>query len=1778
MNARNRDTWRKKTPPQARERLIRDLRRAAIVVMTVGLLVVLFRFLFPPFFASQTHLFLVGTGNNATSHIPPIAFVAEDQVGLATIDIAAIHRPAGGWRSAGGGKELGNMLRGAGLQKADTALVYLAAHGVSQDGKAYLLCDDFDLRRPDSGRVSVDVLLDEVARSTDAVKVIVLNAGAIDYDPRLGMVVNEFSRLLEQAVARTQDPTLWVYCSHSSMEHSHVSEAAQRSVFGMFATAGLQGAADYDKDGRVDLHELVSFASANVNHWVRSASGGAAEQTPRLMWGGSGDYSDPSPCLVTLRDENRRSAFDIADFILPTESIGRSSRPVQQSRQATGVLTRRHFAMASPQTATKATTVAMAAKATSAKVAKATSDSGNKAAQADADAADESAAESDILSDNVARARVLVGEAWQVRDEASRNWPAISLTANPIENVPHLWREFQAELLDFEQRLRAGAGVDAAAIAAVLAQTVQSDSGGTAGGQSVMALFRKSSEGDAKVSSTITGGAAHSLALARLIGASTGETIEIDIAGLEAALNRPQRQEMDEWIEKNLNDDAPVYCELRFIKRLAAAPQIPWDLIRLAGTCSLFGERVASLDLIAPGWIRQNVERADQFRFFGQELVFDQIGADWERRVRESLERAFVLYRLAETDFNEIRLAQQVRDRTFDKAPHYIRWFQRIEGDQVGDGPTAPQLSALLLTLAELTDRLQRPSQTRVSDVRSSRQELLRIRSQIEALTSDSALRQLVDNAPTAAEAWRAEQMLLTPLLSGSKRDELLSTIAMIDREFAVGYQPAAVDFADRNRRSTSGAEQSPDDRVSGRDWARMFDLASLQASHIRLFNITEPSFAGTASTDTASAGEPFPDDAVTRVVRDVENGLADLARRQRAMSGDRSPGHDAARDESPSPQPTTFEQMWRAYGTFGETVSRFYRELATSVDADGFEQSDEMVNRSLRMIDARDAWRARQFDIASTSVARRTGASLRWQSQRDVQALMYRCQPDCQATANKAVVGDACYRSDDSVLAVILQGPDRIDLQYDSDDSIQIELVNRGVRDTFVRLSFDYDRASISVSAVDDASAEILGSNVTDGTLASEPVLLLAGQRRPIKLRVVRQGQATESTKIVIDVRQMESSSQTVGTMLLARHKVDVVLPVGEIVVRWSAGDSIAVGGMSGQSASGHSASRGNTVLVNPFPNRSEEYKIGVVNRSYRSKRLSISLYDLDRDFDELSPADYPALLIGKQPLAQSEIDVAGVSAGNSTQGLSTQEPGRGTIVTFAATDVVDGPGDGAPKDAKPDGPDAADAVAKAPKARIQHGLLAVIKDSDSGQTTFRHIGFSVQRPRRFLQPRVGFNASTNRIEIAVAASDPSSVPPGKPVRVRCRLADSFPGSDKGRLEDSIKSPQFTANLFINMPSPSPSVVRLYIDVDDYPRAFIYDVPCSKHVADVPELAELADVRLAMITKDGFLAATDAIAVAVQIDAPIGSFDNGTDVVEMGIDTDGSGTPSRSSSVRLRTDRNVAIDFMQAKPGGVFELRSTVSDHEIVLPTARLANFAVNIVTRITLDGSTRQVSDVPLFIDTEPPIVGPIQPIKAGAFVPVGGQLELSAWAWDAGSGIARVEAIFDETGLGEFPDEGEFIKGGFDQGRKWRLSVPVGAEPGPRTLLVRGVDRVGNRSDAVSLFVEIVSLADGAALTSQQTVEITGMVAFRDELVPKAEVALTAQSADESAAAADANSITVRTDANGRYQIPGVAPGTYVLSTRGVLRNRVRRIEQTITVEPGPPSVMQIDVMLP
>ena len=234
--------------------LHRDLRRATIVIALLVLAAFLLLFLlFPPFFAPQTHMVMIGSRGNESFNAEPIAFVAEDLEAIASVEELKVHDHSEIWRSAQTAKNLTAPIKSDGLSSSDNLILYVNAHGVTENGSAYLLCDNFDLRQPDVGRIAIEKLIDQIRQSPAATKLILLNAGTIDYDPGLGIIGSEFPRLLEQAVHETNDPSLWVYCSHSPLQYSHVSRAGRRSVFGMFVSEGLKGAADLDRDQTIRL-------------------------------------------------------------------------------------------------------------------------------------------------------------------------------------------------------------------------------------------------------------------------------------------------------------------------------------------------------------------------------------------------------------------------------------------------------------------------------------------------------------------------------------------------------------------------------------------------------------------------------------------------------------------------------------------------------------------------------------------------------------------------------------------------------------------------------------------------------------------------------------------------------------------------------------------------------------------------------------------------------------------------------------------------------------------------------------------------------------------------------------------------------------------------------------------------------------------------------------------------------------------------------------------------------------------------------------------------------------------------------------------------------------------------------------------------------------------------------------------------------------------------------------------------------------------------------------
>ena len=114
-------------------------------------------------------------------------------------------------------KELGSSWADMPADRSGVLIVYVDGHGVSDDGVGYLLCRNFDPTNPTAGRVPIADLLHHLSEAPVGVKLLVLDAGRIPSDPRLGMLINAFPRILEQEVVKTDDRSLWVLSSNAGI-------------------------------------------------------------------------------------------------------------------------------------------------------------------------------------------------------------------------------------------------------------------------------------------------------------------------------------------------------------------------------------------------------------------------------------------------------------------------------------------------------------------------------------------------------------------------------------------------------------------------------------------------------------------------------------------------------------------------------------------------------------------------------------------------------------------------------------------------------------------------------------------------------------------------------------------------------------------------------------------------------------------------------------------------------------------------------------------------------------------------------------------------------------------------------------------------------------------------------------------------------------------------------------------------------------------------------------------------------------------------------------------------------------------------------------------------------------------------------------------------------------------------------------------------------------------------------------------------------------------------
>ncbi|MBX3411232.1 MAG: hypothetical protein KF708_00840 [Pirellulales bacterium] len=514
---RQQRSWRAEAAPPMTPFARRS--RLAFIVLAVCLLIAAMIYALYVPYEPQTHLVYTTLVEHKELTAPPWAktFLAPEEVDTLK---KQTHEPPEELKieQAEIVSVLGSRIRGLVRDPQDRLLTMVGGQGVSRvdaqgsASKPYLLLGTFDPSDRGVGYLAVESLLAEVKNCQASVKVLVLDGGNIVCDPRIGMLANEFPRLVEAAVRATGDPSLWVILSNWNWEVSHLSYEKQRSVFSYYVSQGLQGAADRSPAGSdgervVDLRELYDYVYYGVTNWVEKAHGASSSQHPVILRGNQGVIRrladveplalinlppvEPAPASEETQAENSGTAahrsndkqsavvFLAAGMPLlvaqaesatspaaatsettPPAAPAAESPPV--SAEAPGSAT--PAAPATPSSATPPTGEtpgAPAAPANSPSATPAPPTSENPPAPA-AEAAPGGTVTSPAAPPtprDLALGKLI--EGWTLRDRIEREARANRTQASaPADFAPHLWREHQERLLHYERMFLCGEDAD----------------------------------------------------------------------------------------------------------------------------------------------------------------------------------------------------------------------------------------------------------------------------------------------------------------------------------------------------------------------------------------------------------------------------------------------------------------------------------------------------------------------------------------------------------------------------------------------------------------------------------------------------------------------------------------------------------------------------------------------------------------------------------------------------------------------------------------------------------------------------------------------------------------------------------------------------------------------------------------------------------------------------------------------------------------------------------------------------------------------------------------------------------------------------------------------------------------------------------------------------------------------------------------------------------------------------------------------------------------------
>jgi len=1594
----------------------------------------------------------------------------------------------------------------------DVAIFYLAAHGISLGNSAYLLCGDFDPATNHLGRHSLADLLRQFRDCPAKLKLLLLDAGQIDHDPRLGCVLNEFPRLLEEEVRRAADPNLWVLTSNQVLEHSHVCHAEGQSIFQNVAVLGLQGAADADSDQQIDLDELSRYVTATVSSWVREHTGGAESQTPRLIWGEVGTPSAaPRTLLPVLTRQSSASAVAEAAIkgkakpaavattvkskpakavaqavkrngasIVPAETPARQVAPVPSAPQEAVVQpeTASTTPASRPQLAAPETAVQTVSPAASAPL----PTNVPEAAPMLPPAPPDNASVPELLQ-----------AAWRLRDALESRAGG---RPSPVDYAPHLWREFQERLLAYAAMYRAnGSGGTERLVEALRGEMLTLPELLAGNAPTEMAdrasLAERIAFAQPRAPAVIT--QPRSLALAAALAWSSPALSAARIRDLAAQLEHwtispPAREEYSKWVASLIAEERDL-SELHWAVELDALAELDWQTLQLALETRILAERTAAAGECRRLWVETLVDNADRWRLAGERQLLDRLsGSSDLASAQQQLETARGLYVQVLDQCELVETAVQLKNDLVSRAPSYVNWCGRSRSSERLPAPAHEDVGLFLTTLPRLDSLLCEPDPANLERLANLRRQLSALRQKIEVGLQDEFIDVLLRSPAAAGSIWQMELLLSTPLLSHEQRERL----------------NRAVEAAGRHKIGArhSSSQVPPMLRVvTSQDLEMLYHRTELELGLARL---VDRSVAGD-STDENGPQAAF--DALSAAHKQLQLG----------------PNSESAR-----------EALWNAYRKVGAVLGAFYRQLPTEVHdalagdyllADSAKRPRQLdtlarAERQLRLLPGFAAQDLGHRSPLASLRAARIFDQLLWQRDRLVRAA--NDAPMSQiAWLNQSAASDleqaARIPGQPTPLpaggpAVALSGPSRISLTERAPQELVITASNRSATPEKTWIVLQYDPALLEVTG--PPGEQFYRSEHLDDSPATLRALppsstLRASAQETIPLRIVAKPSSADSARLIV---------KAVAEEQVTRHEIDVTLP-------GPAGIDLIVSGTPGTWRMTESAA-----VLQPFPNQITSYTLELINRGPHPKRVRVDLAEASR-VDGVTFSDMTGSISSGRLLAS--VPELLLPSGGAAVPIEFPKPAAPpAAATPAPQPAVTGPSDLRPV--------------------IDRGLLLVITDAALKRSTVKRIEIAPLRPRSYLQPTVSYDPQRGRIEVVVRPKDSALMPPGGS-KIEW-VAEGLTG--KMLLAGEIKPPDYTARLFAGVPPDPQRVVNVYLTADGFPRAFVYHVPCGAARFDIPVEEDLCQARImSPLSGDVIRAPAVTLPVALQVDMPIDAFQRPDDRIEVGIDVNLDRDLEGERTTVLRADRQVQIRLNEAGPAGLLSLEAKVADFQVDLDAHGLQNARVGVLARAVSNDRTGWSPPVEVVLDGAAPRITAVD-VSPGGLVTLGQPLKVSVLATDdePSSAIARVEVALDLNRTGDFDPEVKPVAAAAEPGGRWSAPVPTDKAPsGVHPLLIRAVDRAGHQSDLSTVLVRIGTTDEAAAQELQKTSRVTGVALYAGQ--PQSGVTVTLD---------EGKVPPLQTDEQGRFNFPAVPAGKHKLVAAGTIRNRERRAEAEFTIE--------------